>query len=290
MGLRDWLQLCRISNTPTIVSNVMVGCAIGVAAGGAFPWLQAAMISVAMLFLYVAGMALNDVCDAAVDRVERPERPIPSGRITRQQAAVFVVLSMVLALALLSFVSQASLLWGLALTAAIIAYDTLHHLASPVALLMGVCRGLIYVTAAVAVNPTASWEIVLLPTFLLTLYVMLLTLVSQAENSDQLAGRAWLSLVILVAALVVPPVWLRTNGVPLWAIIPGVLLACWLLRACHAVFQKPPRTKLAILTWLSGLCLMDAYILAVLDWPLGCGIAILCFLLTVRLHRRIIGT
>lgn len=290
MALRDWLQLCRISNTPTVVSNVMVGCAIGASGRDAFPWLQAALVAAAMLVLYVAGMALNDLCDVAVDRVERPERPIPSGRITRQQAAVFVVLSMVLALALLSLISQASLLWGLALTCVIIAYDTLHRFASSVALLMGVCRGLIYLTAAVAVNPAASWEIALPPAFLLTLYVMLLTLVSQAENTDQLAGRAWLSLVILATALVVPPVWFTTNGVPVWAIVPGVLLACWLLWACHAVFRKPPRTKLAILTWLSGLCLVDAYILAVQDWPLGCGIAILCFLLTVRLHRRIMGT
>ena len=31
--------------------------------------------------MYMAGMVLNDVFDVEVDRAERPERPLPSGRI-----------------------------------------------------------------------------------------------------------------------------------------------------------------------------------------------------------------
>ncbi|MFJ3779331.1 SCO3242 family prenyltransferase [Streptomyces sp. NPDC090075] len=36
--------------------------------------------------LYWAGMALNDYADATVDAVERPERPVPSGRVPRRTA------------------------------------------------------------------------------------------------------------------------------------------------------------------------------------------------------------
>ncbi|WP_405775390.1 SCO3242 family prenyltransferase [Streptomyces sp. NBC_01538] len=36
--------------------------------------------------LYWAGMALNDYADAAVDSVERPARPVPSGRVPRRTA------------------------------------------------------------------------------------------------------------------------------------------------------------------------------------------------------------
>lgn len=36
--------------------------------------------------LYWAGMALNDYADATIDAVERPERPIPSGRVARRTA------------------------------------------------------------------------------------------------------------------------------------------------------------------------------------------------------------
>ncbi|KMS76886.1 prenyltransferase, UbiA family protein [Streptomyces viridochromogenes] len=36
--------------------------------------------------LYWAGMALNDYADATVDSVERPDRPVPSGRVPRRTA------------------------------------------------------------------------------------------------------------------------------------------------------------------------------------------------------------
>ncbi|GHG87771.1 SCO3242 family prenyltransferase [Streptomyces lanatus] len=36
--------------------------------------------------LYWAGMALNDYADATVDSVERPDRPVPSGRVPRRAA------------------------------------------------------------------------------------------------------------------------------------------------------------------------------------------------------------
>lgn len=36
--------------------------------------------------LYWAGMALNDYADATIDAVERPERPVPSGRVPRRTA------------------------------------------------------------------------------------------------------------------------------------------------------------------------------------------------------------
>ncbi len=36
--------------------------------------------------LYWAGMALNDYVDATVDSVERPDRPVPSGRVPRRTA------------------------------------------------------------------------------------------------------------------------------------------------------------------------------------------------------------
>ncbi len=43
---------------------------------------------IALSLAYVAGMYLNDAFDAAIDRRERPDRPIPSGRVARR--TVFV--------------------------------------------------------------------------------------------------------------------------------------------------------------------------------------------------------
>ena len=86
--IRNYAELGRISNLPTCMTNVLVGCAIG-AGGGAFDLPTVFGISLAIALFYVAGMALNDVADLEVDRIERPQRPIPSGRINRRSAGVF---------------------------------------------------------------------------------------------------------------------------------------------------------------------------------------------------------
>ncbi|MFX1493970.1 MAG: geranylgeranylglycerol-phosphate geranylgeranyltransferase [Promethearchaeota archaeon] len=39
-------------------------------------------------FVAGSGMVINDIYDLEIDRINRPERPIPSGRITKQQAKI----------------------------------------------------------------------------------------------------------------------------------------------------------------------------------------------------------
>ena len=70
------LSLARVSNSPTVVTNVLAGAAL--AGGQGAP---AALLALAMVLFYTAGMYLNDLCDLARDRRERPERPLPSGLI-----------------------------------------------------------------------------------------------------------------------------------------------------------------------------------------------------------------
>jgi 4-hydroxybenzoate polyprenyltransferase len=79
-----WRQLLRIGNVFTAVSNVIAGYLI--VAGGWTPVAPLLALVLASAFLYTAGMALNDAFDAELDAEERPERPIPSGRISRESA------------------------------------------------------------------------------------------------------------------------------------------------------------------------------------------------------------
>jgi 4-hydroxybenzoate polyprenyltransferase len=77
--------MLRISNAPTVVSQVFAGAAVGWYAlpfGTAIPLGPLVLVVVGVLMSYLAGMVLNDVCDARVDAAERPERPIPSGRVS----------------------------------------------------------------------------------------------------------------------------------------------------------------------------------------------------------------
>lgn len=50
------------------------------------PWLTFGCLLTASALLYSAGMVLNDVFNVEQDRRERPERPLPSGRISRAWA------------------------------------------------------------------------------------------------------------------------------------------------------------------------------------------------------------
>ncbi|WBO68696.1 SCO3242 family prenyltransferase [Streptomyces camelliae] len=58
----------------------------GAVASGGTPRPRTVATMASSVALYWAGMALNDYADAAVDAVERPERPIPSGRVPRRTA------------------------------------------------------------------------------------------------------------------------------------------------------------------------------------------------------------
>ncbi|MCO6457924.1 MAG: UbiA family prenyltransferase, partial [Pirellulaceae bacterium] len=75
----DYLRLLRIPNVFTAVADVTMGFLV--VHGGLQPWPAFACLVAASCLLYLAGMVLNDVFDIEVDRRERPERPLPSGRI-----------------------------------------------------------------------------------------------------------------------------------------------------------------------------------------------------------------
>lgn len=70
------------------------------------PWLLVApFIGSAMAAVLNAGNnALNQIYDLEIDRVNKPKRPIPSGRLTVPQAWVFTAITYVLALVLAWFV------------------------------------------------------------------------------------------------------------------------------------------------------------------------------------------
>ncbi|MFI2433153.1 SCO3242 family prenyltransferase [Streptomyces sp. NPDC018693] len=80
--LSDLADLVRAPAALSVPGDVLAGAA---AAGHPLnaPTLGATASSVC---LYWAGMALNDYADATVDAVERPARPIPSGRVPRRTA------------------------------------------------------------------------------------------------------------------------------------------------------------------------------------------------------------
>src|SRR5690606_22085330 len=75
--LRAWAELLRLPALFSVPGDALAGAAaIGVRPG------RGTLLAIgSSLCLYEAGMALNDWADRAEDAVDRPHRPIPSGRI-----------------------------------------------------------------------------------------------------------------------------------------------------------------------------------------------------------------
>jgi geranylgeranylglycerol-phosphate geranylgeranyltransferase len=96
------LTLIRIPNCLMIGLAVLVAETIGL---GGLPSATQAVLGFLAAFLLLAGtMVFNDIEDVEVDRVNSPDRPIPSGKVTIRQAyglsVVFSALALVSALVL----------------------------------------------------------------------------------------------------------------------------------------------------------------------------------------------
>ncbi len=138
--LGNYLELIRAPAVLTVLGDTLAG---GSAAGHEFS-LRRLALPLASACLYSGGMALNDYADREIDARERPERPIPSGRISPARALATAGALTATGLALgAAGGGRKSFKVALPLAGCIWAYDLLakpHRVAGP--LIMGTCRAL----------------------------------------------------------------------------------------------------------------------------------------------------
>ncbi|CAN5187046.1 hypothetical protein BH18THE2_BH18THE2_09810 [soil metagenome] len=120
--LRQYLLLIRAPNLFTVPSNIMSGYFAVTPANNADLG-QLLSLIISSVFLYISGIVLNDYFDIEVDRKERPNRPLVSGRITKRSALIIAGASIITANILAFLASWTSLLVSASLTAVIIAYN-----------------------------------------------------------------------------------------------------------------------------------------------------------------------
>jgi len=93
---KAFLQLIRPELPISAGICVIVGQTI---ASGKLPALQAMALGFALgFFLSSSAMIFNDLFDVEVDRINTPEKPIPSGRITKREAIWLGILTAIIAL------------------------------------------------------------------------------------------------------------------------------------------------------------------------------------------------
>jgi 4-hydroxybenzoate polyprenyltransferase len=284
------LQLGRISNLPTVWSNMLVGALL---AGGSLADPHLLLLMVALSLFYVGGMFLNDAFDRDFDAKHRPERPIPSGQVSARQVFVFGFAMLALGLVAVAAASRGpdgmpawrALASGVALAGAIVFYDA-HHKGNPLSpLIMGLCRVFVVFTAAFSVAAVLPTPVVLAAIALLC-HLIGLTYIAKQEHLDRL-GRLWplgfLAVPVLYGlalALSVPIVW-----VPLmmYAAVLGFALNLLRRRARGDV----PR---AVVTLIAGMSVLDGVVLAGGGQMLPAALAIVAFGLTLALQRWVSGT
>ncbi len=290
MTWQDALSLGRVSNLPTVWTNLLAALVL---AGGAVTDLRLLPLFLGLTLFYVGGMYLNDAFDAGIDAVERPERPIPSGRVARGTVFVlgFAMLGGgVICLAWAGYATeQGTGLWpalaGLALGAAIVFYDW-YHKANPLSpVIMGACRLLVYVAAGVAIAVPLPLP-VLIGGLLLLCYVIGLTYVAKQENLGEVKNL-W-PLIFLAAPLLYGlslSLEVPEAGAFLLALAVWMGLALWLVRR-----RQPGDIPKAVVSLIAGISLLDALLIAGSGALWLGGLAVLGFFLTLGLQRFVAGT
>jgi hypothetical protein len=275
---RAWLQLARVSNTPTVVSNTVAGAVLVSTAAATG---TVVLVAIAIALFYTAGMVLNDVLDYEVDRRERPERPLPSGQVSRGSALVAVVVLLVAGELLLVLEGLGPALAGFGLIGLIVLYDAWHkgNVLSPA--LMAACRAMVYVVAGLAISdelPTELWG----AAALLFVYVVGLTQVAKVEGGGILG---WWPFAAVLAPVVYWAVQVPTGG---WDVVLAAFFI-WVVLSLREV--RRGRIGRAVGALIAGIALFDACAVASVDG--GAAAIIVClaaFATTLALQTKISGT
>ena len=233
-----WLRLLRLPNLFTAPGDSLAGYFLATTFRGDSSvsiW-AIALLAVTSVFTYAFGIVMNDVADYEEDCQIRPERPLPSGKISRDRATYFCAQLWGLPIVLLIICTQLKcldiydalfVLAGLWLT--IVLYNfwlKRFHLAGSLA--MGLCRGLNFLLGVAATGEATSssfgkiWP-VFVPFIAIIAYIAAVTWLADKENEEQNVGfvvqipavataMAWFGTILPLpqktAALAIPAVFL----------------------------------------------------------------------------------
>lgn len=177
----------------TAISNILAAHLI--VTNGNIQWLNLTILMLASAALYLAGMILNDCFDYQEDARERPNRPLPAGRIALKTAWSLGWLLLGSGVILASLVGFQQLTIAIVLSAFIIIYNGYAKQTLIGTTVMGGCRYLNWLLG-LSVLPLQSTQFILaLPIFI---YVAALTLLSIDETSATKKNYLVFSFIIML--------------------------------------------------------------------------------------------
>lgn len=148
-----YFQLCRLPAVFSAIADICCGFALThPQPPNLEPYGVFGLLVVASCGLYLAGMVLNDIFDRKVDGQERPQRPIPSGRVSLANAIRLAVLLLLIGNIAAVCAGVTSSIIALLLTACILGYDGGLKNTPIGPVVMGGCRFLNILLGASAVG------------------------------------------------------------------------------------------------------------------------------------------
>ncbi len=286
MRLFYLLVLMRPANIITAIADIIAGVAISglftdslhLSTQGHFLWQRIVLLVVSTIGLYGGGVVFNDVFDRDEDSRERPERPLPSGKVSLRQAVTLGIALLVMGVAAALAVAPTCGAIALAVALLALTYDKLakhNGIIGPV--VMGLCRSgnLLLGMSVFGTIPWAQWPILLIP----LLFIAAITLTSQKETTGKNKGAIGTAMAIdalIFIFLALPVVKHPTETLPA---LPFLLFWYGMnLRAkFRAITNNQPRLVMnAVKTGVISLIPLNAcYVVSFADWRYALGVLLL---------------
>jgi 4-hydroxybenzoate polyprenyltransferase len=219
--------------------------------------------------LYGGGVVFNDVFDAKLDAIERPERPIPSGIVSLTAATVFGAVLLGGGIVFAWRWSPLSGVLAAATAAAALVYDGIgkhHPLLGPVN--MGLCRALNLLLGVTAGGQIAGvhWLLAAVP----LCYIAGITSLSRGEVKGGTRAGATISGGWLIAALVFFYAAAFREGLrAAWCLPFIAALLFRIFNPFRRAFQSlsPAAIRVAVKTGILSLILLNASLAALFAGP-----------------------
>ena len=147
----SFIELSRPLNGLISFISVFLGALL--ATGSLSPLINVLIVAIAALLLLSAGNALNDFCDLQIDKVNKPHRPIPSGRIERKEALTFSTVLLGIGTCMGILVNWTAFIIAIAVSACLVLYS-IKLKRTPLAgnIAIGFLTALVFTSGGVAVD------------------------------------------------------------------------------------------------------------------------------------------
>ncbi|MCG8450097.1 MAG: UbiA family prenyltransferase [Pirellulales bacterium] len=296
-------QLMRLANVFTAIADVWMGYILMM--GSLQPTLLVLGFTVCSCLLYTAGVVLNDAMDARVDAVERPERPIPSDRVSLR-FAYYLGWNLLFAGMLVGFVMSIAcrkaapglIAWVLGVT--IVAYNSslkktwLGPIALAVCRMANVLLGMSPWFVQFGMFDFLLVDVPLAPALGIGCYVCGIAWFAKEEHTTSRLGPLWLGVLLIACGFLLiasAPWWefsassLRVAGwqwIALWSLLAGSVL----FRCLAALQQRiPSQVQRAVGYGILMIIPIDATLCwGYAGWEWAC--AVLALLVPARLLSR----